>query len=230
MAVDQSGNVYVTGWFDAPLYFGSISLTNVGSSYDAFVAKYSISGVPQWARQTSGTNFDLYYDVALDGKSNVYTVGCLSTDAAVVKYSPTGTVQCAYSASGPPASPVSSGVCKCAVDSANNCFLAGWYQGTNTLGTNVLQPQGYWNYFLAKVAAPAPPTLGIILSNGVPQLSLAGDISSMFALQWSPGLEATNAPWQTLTTLTLTNTPQLLLDTNVPSRTNRFYRAGPPAF
>jgi hypothetical protein len=231
VAVDQAENVYVTGEFDSPLSFGSTILTNAGSSYDAFVAKYNSSGMFQWPLQTTGTNFDLYLDGALDGQGNVYAAGGLSSGAAVAKYSPTGTVQWAYSASGPPSSPFSSAVFKCAVDSAGDCFLAGWYQGTNTftLGTNVLQPQGYWNYFLAKVAAPAPPTLGIVLSNGVPQLSLEGDISSMFALQWSPVVAATNTPWQTLTTLTLTNSPQFYLDTSVPSGTNRFYRAGPPA-
>jgi hypothetical protein len=120
-------------------------------------------------------------------------------------------------------------VWNCALDSSGNCYLAGWYQGTNTFGTNVLQPQGYWNFFLAKVTAPAPPTLGIALSNGTPRLSLAGSIGSMYSLQWSSLLAATNAPWQTLTTLALTNSPQFYLDTGTASGTNRFYRAGAPA-
>jgi hypothetical protein len=233
VAVDQAQNVYISGWFTNTLNLGAISLTNAGS-FDAYVAKYNSSGAIQWARQagggtTAGAFAGFYYDVTLDGQGNVYTAGGLNSGAAVAKYDPTGTLQWTYSASGPPASPVGSLAAKCAVDSAGNCFLAGWYQGTNIFGTNVLQPQGYWNYFLAKVAAPAPPTLGIVLSNGVPQLSLAGAISSMFSLQWSPTLAATNTPWQTLTTLALTNSPQLYLDTSNPSRTNRFYRAGPPA-
>ena len=229
VAVDQAKNVYVTGWFDFPLNFGSIILTNVESSYDAFLAKYNSSGALQWAQQTTGTNLDFYWDVALDGQSNVYPAGALNYNTALVKYSPTGMVQWAYSASGSPANPVGSVAAKCAVDSTGNCYLAGWYQGTNTFGTNVLQPQGYWNYFLAKVSPPTPPTLGIVLSNGIPRLSLTGVVSSMNSLQWSPILAATNIPWQTLTTLTLTNSPQLFLDTNVQYGTNRFYRAGPPA-
>ncbi|MGO9203492.1 MAG: hypothetical protein ACLQM8_23465 [Limisphaerales bacterium] len=228
VAVDQAENVYVTGSFKTNLIVGSISLTNAGST-DAFIAKYSDSGAIQWALQTSGTNYDGYLDVSLDGQGNVYVAGALSAEAALAKYSSTGTVQWAYSAIVPPANPVSSIVAKCAVDSAGNSYLAGWYQGTATFGTNVLQPQGYWNFFLAKVTAPVPPTVGIVLSNGAPQLSLAGDMSSMFALQSSPMVAATNTAWQTLTTLTLTNRPQIYLDTSAPSRTNRFYRAGPPA-
>ena len=203
------------------------------SSYDAFLAKYNSSGALQWAQQTTGTNLDFYWDIALDGQSNVYTAGALNYDTALVKYSQTGMIQWAYSASGSPANPVGSVVAKCAVDSAGNCFLAGWYQGTNTFGTNVLQPQGYWNYFLAKVAPPAPPTLGIVLSNGVPRLSLASAISSMYSLQLSQNLTMTNSPWQLLPTIssriTLTNSPQFYLDTSVSSPTNRFYRAAPPA-
>jgi hypothetical protein len=240
LAVDQAGNVYVPNFIDSPINFGSISLTNT-ATYDAFVAKYNSSGVIQWARMAGGTNlgvYNAYLDNALDSAGNVYAGGALSSAAGgnngspvavIAKYSPAGTLQWAYTASGPPASPVSSMVVKCAVDSSNNCFLAGWYQPTNTFGTNVLQPLETWNYFLAKVAAPAPPTLGIVLSNGVPQLSLAGAISSIFSLQYSPTLAATNTPWQTLTTLALTNSPQLYLDTSAPSGTNRFYRAGPPA-
>jgi hypothetical protein len=235
VAVDQTGNVYVTGWFSNSLNFAGIGLPNAGSSYDAFVAKYNSSGAIQWANQAGGPNVGVYigdyWDVALDGQGNVYPAGFLSPNGSVVaalaKYNPVGTILWAYSASGQ--NPISSIVAKCAVDSSNNCYLAGWFQGTNTFGTNVLQPQGLWNFFLAKVSAPASPKLGLVLSNGVPRLSLAGAISSIYSLQWSPMLAATNTPWQTLTTLALTNSPQLYLDTSVPSHTNRFYRAGPPA-
>ena len=235
VAVDQAGDVYVTGAFGGtPLNFVGITLTNMGTNIaDAFVAKYNSSGAIQWAQQAGGTNdgafADFYADVALDGQANVYAAGDLHSNAVVAKYNPAGTLQWTYSASGPPASPVSSAVWRCAVDSSNNCLLAGFYQLTNTFGTNVLQPQEAWNFFLAVVTAPAPPTLGLVLSNGVPRLSLAGAISSIYSLQWSPTVAATNTPWQTLTTLALTNSPQLYLDTSVPSRTNRFYRAGPPA-
>jgi hypothetical protein len=235
VAVDQAGNVYLGGMLQNTLNFGGISLTNAAASYNAFLAKYSNSGALQWVHQAGGTNGGAYADVALDRQGNVYTGAiALSPDsgAGVVKYDPAGTLQCAYAVAiswSPPASPFFVGVFKYAVDSATNCFLAGWYYGTNTFGTNVLQPQGYWNYFLAKVAAPSPPKLGLVLSNGIPRLSLTGSSSSIFSLQCSPTLVATNTPWQTLAMLPLTNSPQLYIDTKVSSRTNRFYRAAPPA-
>ncbi len=233
VAVDPAGNVFVSGQYETNLNFGNgIILTSAGAG-NAFLAKYNSSGVIQWAQQAGSTNdaefADFYADLALDGQTNIYAAGDLNSDSVVAKYNSTGAVQWAYSASGPPASPVSSMVWQCAVDSSNNCYLAGFYQLTNTFGTNVLQPQETWNFFLAKVAALAPPKLGLVLSNGIPRLSITGSISSIFSLQCSPTLAATNTAWQTLTTLALTNGPQFYLDTKVSSRTNRFYRAGPPA-
>jgi formylglycine-generating enzyme required for sulfatase activity len=229
VAIDRAENVYFCGMFDTmTLNFGDISLTNAGSSYDAFVAKYDSSGAMQWVRQTGGTNLDSYGAVALDDQGNIDASGTLNSDAAIAKYDSAGTLQWAYSASGSPANPVPSLVENCAVDSVGNCYLAGWYQGTNTFGTNTLQPQGYWNFFLAKVSAPAPPTLGIVFSNGFPQLSLAGDIGSMYSLEWSPAMTATNTLWQTLMTFTLTDSPQFFQDANATSGINRFYQAAPP--
>jgi len=152
VAVDQALNVYVASGFEGAINFSGISLTNAAN--DALVAKYSNSGAIQWARQAGGTSYNGYADVALDGQGNVYPAGFLSLDAAIGKYDPAGALQWGYLASGPPASPVSSLVAKCAVDAAGNCYLAGWYQGTATFGTTVLQPQGNWDFFLAKLAPP----------------------------------------------------------------------------
>ena len=173
LAVDQAGNVYVPSYIDRPISFGGISLTNT-ATYDAFVAKYNSSGAIQWARMAGGTNFDanLYWDVALDGQSNVYAAGSLSSVAAVAKYDPAGTLQWAYSASGPPASPVSSMVAECAVDSAGKCYLAGLYQGEATFGTNVLQPQGAWNYFLALTVTNPTVQFTASPTSGTPPLTV----------------------------------------------------------
>ncbi len=165
VAVDQAEDVYVTGSFQTNVNFGGISLTNAGSS-DAFIAKYSSAGAIYWALQAGGSNGGLYSDVALDGQGNVYPAGDLSSDAAVAKYNPAGTLQWTYSAGGSPATPVASIVAKCAVDAAGNCYLAGWYQGTNTtFGTSVLQPQGAWNFFLTKLS-PALVVTTTSLPNG----------------------------------------------------------------
>jgi hypothetical protein len=76
----------------------------------------------------------------------------LNSEAVIAQYTPAGTNQWISSASNAPANPVGSIAAKCAVDSAGNCYLAGWYQGTANFGTNALQPQETWNFFLAQLA------------------------------------------------------------------------------
>ncbi len=46
---DQAGNVYVSGFFTGRLTFGTETITNTGSAYDAFLAKYDSNGRIRWA-------------------------------------------------------------------------------------------------------------------------------------------------------------------------------------
>jgi hypothetical protein len=231
VAVDQAGNVYVTGWFeDDPIDFDGITRANAGA-LDAFVAKYDSTGTIQWARRAGGMDLDFYWDAALDQQGNVYVAGVLGSDAIapagsggamVGKYDPAGTLQWAYSASGPPADPVPSIATKVAVDAGGNAFLAGWYQTTTAFGTNVLSPQGYWNFFLAKVSFP-PLTMALVWSNALPQLSILGTVGNRYALDYVSTLSANNN-WQGIITNTLTSNPLILLDTSAVGSSSRFYR------
>jgi hypothetical protein len=166
LVVDPDGDVYVPNFISTPINFGSgISLIN-NATYDAILAKYNSAGAIQWARMAGGVKpgfYNDYFDCALDGAGNVYAGGGLSSTtggnngspvAVISKYSATGALQWSYSAAGLPATMFSSVVCRCAVDSSNNCLLAGLYRATNSFGTNVLKPQGAWNFFLAKLTPP----------------------------------------------------------------------------
>jgi hypothetical protein len=79
LAVDGSGNIYVTGFFysadfdPGPSVF---TLTSVGG-FDTFILKLDNSGNFTWARQI-GNNFsgnEYAYSIAVDGTGNVYTTG-----------------------------------------------------------------------------------------------------------------------------------------------------------
>ena len=213
-AVDSAGNVYVAGQFTDTINFGGISVTNGGG----FVAKYSSSGVIQWADQAAVQ----YGAVALDGQTNVYAAGVLGYNAAVAKYNPAGTLQWTYSASGPPASPYSSVAMKCAGDSAGHCYLAGWYQGTNTFGANVVQPQGVWNFFLAKLAPP-------VISLSAPQVTLgktsftfllSGPTGSNYMLQASTNL----INWSSVSTSAIPVSGTITLSNAISGDNRLFYR------
>ncbi|MEN6319722.1 MAG: SBBP repeat-containing protein [Syntrophaceae bacterium] len=99
VAVDASGNVFVTG-----VTLGSLDgNTNAGYS-DIFLVKYDAAGGKQWTRQLGTTNYDYSQGVAVDTNGNVYVTGYTSgsldgntnaggTDIFLVKYDAAGTKQ-----------------------------------------------------------------------------------------------------------------------------------------
>ncbi|ERJ57861.1 hypothetical protein M472_16255 [Sphingobacterium paucimobilis HER1398] len=86
LAVDPTGNVYVTGGFrgnNAP--FGpSIKLTSISAGvHDVFVQKLNTNGTVLWAKNIGGAAADSGYSIALDGEGNVYTTGYFTAGADI---------------------------------------------------------------------------------------------------------------------------------------------------
>lgn len=81
LAVDDSGNVYVTG----------ISF-NKRTLYDYCTIKYHPNGDTAWVRSYngSGNTYECAYDVAVDHLGNVYVTGESNKDYTTVKYNPQG--------------------------------------------------------------------------------------------------------------------------------------------
>jgi Beta-propeller repeat. len=83
IALDASGNVYVTGW--------SVGL---GTGYDYATVKYDSSGQEQWVARYNGTgnDDDQAYAIAVDSSANVYVTGYAIdadgvSDYTTIKYS-----------------------------------------------------------------------------------------------------------------------------------------------
>jgi hypothetical protein len=72
IAVDVSGNVFVTGWSEST--WGSPIIAYAGGR-DAFVAKMNSSGVSQWNTFLGGAGGEAGFGIAVDGDGNVYVTG-----------------------------------------------------------------------------------------------------------------------------------------------------------
>jgi len=73
---DQSGNVYITGYFINKMQFDSIILQSSGHS-NGYIAKYNSEGQLQWAKQFKSDGTYLY-DIKTDAFQNCYVAGTFS--------------------------------------------------------------------------------------------------------------------------------------------------------
>lgn len=77
-AVDNSGNLYITGYFNGTVDFDSGVETNnltTDGSRDIFVLKLDASGDFAWAKSIGGISDDFGYSIVLDDAGNVYFTG-----------------------------------------------------------------------------------------------------------------------------------------------------------
>jgi hypothetical protein len=162
VAVDSSGNAYVTGDFSSSsMIMGSYMLSTAGSS-DVFVAKLSSTGGVTWASRFGGASTDSGRSVAVDSSGNVYVTGSFrssmtmgsytlstagSSDVFVAKLSSTGGVTWA-SRFGGASWDYGNGV---AVDSSGNACVAGYFSSSMTMGAYTLTNAGWSDVFVAKL-------------------------------------------------------------------------------
>ncbi len=130
MVIDNAGNIYVTGG------------VNYGSGFEMVTIRYNSSGDTAWVRRYRGTQNinDEANSIAIDSAGNIYVAGYStntgnSSDATVLKYSPTGVLLFARSYNSGPNQPDSWLDVK--VDNSSNIYLAGRSGSTNS-GNNFL--------------------------------------------------------------------------------------------
>lgn len=130
VAVDSSGNVYITGRTT-----GSLGSSNAGG-FDAWVAKYDSDGNQQWVKQLGTSGNEFAFAIAVDGSSNLYISGCTQGglagssnaggwDAWVAKYDSDGNQQWLEQL-GTSTDDLSWGV---AVDGSGNIYATGHTKG-----------------------------------------------------------------------------------------------------
>jgi len=165
IAVDGSGNVYLGGRFYGPLVLGADALDSEGY-YDLFAAKLDAGGNWLWVRAPGTSNLDwsYTYSIAVDRMSNLYITGIYSGTVSIGAATFTSEPDCeelvaakldangnwlwARTIDGSGASDYSQGYA-IAVDSAQNVFVAGYFDDTITLGATTLVSDGYRDMFIA---------------------------------------------------------------------------------
>jgi len=78
-AVDDAGNVYVTGFFTGPLTLdtGSRAITLPNKNYrnDAFISKYDKNGTLNWVKSFGDSLDEVGKKIVVDGSGNIYVAG-----------------------------------------------------------------------------------------------------------------------------------------------------------
>jgi len=78
IAVDPSGNTYITGRFRGTVDFdpgaGTVNLTSVATD-DVFILKLDASGSLVWVKQFGGSASDIGRSIALDAAGNIFVTG-----------------------------------------------------------------------------------------------------------------------------------------------------------
>ncbi|UOK42815.1 MULTISPECIES: T9SS type A sorting domain-containing protein [Flavobacterium] len=172
IAVDASGNRYVTGYFTDIADFdpssGIANLTAIGTG-DIFIAKYDSSGNYLWAKAIGGAYGDIGRSIALNNSGEVYVTGFFwqtadfdpsgatanltsagGSDAFVAKYDTNGNYLWAKAMGGASQDLAYSLV----INSGGEVYVAGSFEGTSdfdpSAATNNITSAGNNDIFIAK--------------------------------------------------------------------------------
>jgi hypothetical protein len=163
VAKDNSGNIYVTGYFSGTAKFGNGQITSSGGE-DIFLAKYNANGNILWVRKAGSTLRDRGNDISVDNSGNIYITGSFEGtanfssslimssgkgDIFVAKYDADGYLRRVIEAGGA-SQDEGSGI---SVDNSGNCYVTGFFSWTATFGLWDLSSYGYEDIFVAKCNA-----------------------------------------------------------------------------
>jgi hypothetical protein len=160
VAVDEEGNVVVTGFARDVSTFGSQQITSAGID-DIFVAKYDPAGNALWAVSAGGTGADEGRGVDTDGDGNIAVTGrffdsamfgstnltsAAGWDAFLAKYAPDGSVLWALSIGG---DQIDEGY-DVAFDPSGNVYATGSFAGNAVVGDSTFTSFGQEDMYVAK--------------------------------------------------------------------------------
>jgi len=161
IAVDNAGNVYLTGSYKNTANFGDIQLTSNGNR-DIFAAKLDTNGNWLWAVGAGSTGEDQGYGIAVDTAGNACITGYIYdttwfgatqlvpygyTDSYVALLDTAGNWLWAVKAGGTNADEGRD----VAIDASGNIYATGTFRGNATFGTHSLSSLGSNDVYAAKL-------------------------------------------------------------------------------
>ena len=171
VALDQHGNIILTGFFQGTINFGGDAMDSAGR-YDIFLLKLNGDGDYQWSHHFGGTGFDIGHSIAVDHRDNIILAGVYQnsldfgggskalhsagkSDMFLAKFDSEGTCIWANSFGGE-----RSDYARCVVvDQEDNIFLTGYFQKSINFGgqTHVLRSKAGYDLFAAKFNSKGIP-------------------------------------------------------------------------
>jgi alpha-tubulin suppressor-like RCC1 family protein len=172
IAVDESGNAYVTGYTcsiaDFPL-LNPFQPTYGGAFNDAFITKFDNTGALIYSTYLGGAGRDEGYGIAVDNSGNAYVTGytystdfpvenpyqesyTASYDAFVTKLDPSGSALLYSTYLGGNEDDVARDI---SVDASGNAYVTGYTQSTDFPAKNSYQGTnaGYMDVFITKLSS-----------------------------------------------------------------------------
>jgi hypothetical protein len=163
IAVDEDGNVYVTGSFVATADFDSIVLTSETMANDVFLAKYDNDGNVIWVKHAHGFSDEEGRAIVIDPNGDILIAGSYvpnvnfdgniltgwgNYDAFVAKYDSDGNFLSFMNAGGPSWNEF---IYDIALDKHGNIYTCGSFSDTAYFGNNTLHSISNYDAFIAKI-------------------------------------------------------------------------------
>ncbi len=219
IAVDASGNVYITGGFTGTADFdpgpGAFNLTAATTTeYDIYIVKLNVNGDFVWAKGIiGGTWWDNGQDIAIDAAGNVHVVGRFYTqggardfdpgpgtffltagqeDVFILKLDTNGNFVWARDFG---AGSLENRGYSIILDATGNVYTTGYFEGTIDFdpgaGTANLTASGDWDIFYSKLDANGNFVWARSMVNSITNYYSIGDHGSKIALDAAGNLYAT---------------------------------------
>ena len=151
ITTDDSGNVYVVGFFLETLTFGPYSLISNGDS-DAFIVKIDENSNWIWANSYGGSEWDSFSDIIIDDSDNIYINGSFEDPLTLNRFIITKLDTNGNWLMGIPEDENHAGN-GIAIDNSGNIYLTGTFQETVTFGSYSLTSYGHTDMFVAMMDA-----------------------------------------------------------------------------